>query len=1314
MVPLGESSSKPLCYGTDDVSSFAASAGRPPSEPFFGAGPSVAPSTALGDPSLASRRSPSVVAQSSLHDGAPAHGDETASYRSRGTSVLPPGVEYDPSLTASDYAHAGLDLVSPPHDDSFFLGGGDDVLVAPTAASTTSRRSRAASSGQNRLSAGPSSDDGSHFRSPVSPSSASQYELGPASRAGRSSGALAGEDDAAGRESSSLGPAPTSIVEQQGGPLPLVEPSTSAQPSYAPSSSRRASRPSGSASRTDPQLYGSALDSPSRLSSSSSSRARPHHIDVQSSLRRHDADRSSRRTPRSPLLDDGSLARTPSLQSPASRPHDHALSSPSSRSAMNSTVTGAPWASSPWSPSQQDRLAPYDGSKSATGRSWTDGAVEQAGRGMALAGLPELTPRARGRSTSALGETANTSSSRPTEPRPASTSRSPSSSRDDITRWASGVAVGASGDTSEPSQASSTERAGRSSGSSRTDLATPSSRRRLAVDRVEQNGGSTLSPRRASNDSSSRSPTKSSAPRSISRAGNVFSPSSTTRTSSEYVSATEYLSASGEPTSSSSRPRLAQDSTSTYRSPPPASSPFYGAADRSHSELYSPSAQLSRSAPSSVVLSPESSLFGIGSPTSTPPQRRALVSFGPGGVETIDSPIEIGPAASAGGGRRSPRRTAAVPSGHPHHGLGASIPLDEVTTTSSPRSPPLVPTEVVSSHSPIHPDQPTTFFEQPPPPSPRVHDWDEPVAPTTCRPADDGLGGYADTNVDSPHGPPHPAEPPCSSPSRSTYSSSSKRAAVEPKRYVARPPVKPARRGPGPFPVPQLSEDEKHARRELRRAGRSAEWELCVSETKSGRRKAAWDEMQAVRPLFVPLVPSPFVADSRPRPCSSTKSALVSSSSSVTRCRRGTCPSSMRSPRSTSTRPIRPSGRRRSSSCRTRCSSVRPLSLARHDLRSGAYSASPRRRDPARDGEAACSSARGRRRRGGPLVAVRRLFLFSSLCRASPGTRPDVFLPACSRFAVEQGPESPERHLSLGHCLLRAGDPGEASHVFLTIARSFTDEPYEAIALYELGRLYQQYGAGGPVERANAIEAFEGALACLTRLRLESPETRLGDRWDELELVERAVLRGLQEVRDGHRGPSASPFSSKVRSLSALPSPNSILSLTSGSLVQHATPRGPLSPVVSTKARLPPPPRQPAPPHLVTPPASAAPPSRPTSSPSTSPQRHRHHADVVEVASPSRSPTLLNETVPASKPVRPPRRRRRKVRLLASFNLPPSTRTVLTVDCARRLTQKPPARSTPSSRPSLASRARCRPPISPTRRARSPRRSRRRTSGSRR
>lgn len=101
--------------------------------------------------------------------------------------------------------------------------------------------------------------------------------------------------------------------------------------------------------------------------------------------------------------------------------------------------------------------------------------------------------------------------------------------------------------------------------------------------------------------------------------------------------------------------------------------------------------------------------------------------------------------------------------------------------------------------------------------------------------------------------------------------------------------------------------------------------------------------------------------------------------------------------------------------------------------------------------------------------------------------------------------------------------------MFVTVAQSFTDEPYEAIALYELGRLYQQHGAEGTSARANALEAFEGALACLARLRLERPETRLGERWDELDLVEKAVLRGLQEVRHGQKSARESPFASRVR-----------------------------------------------------------------------------------------------------------------------------------------------------------------------------------------
>ncbi|GAA5900426.1 hypothetical protein JCM8208_005358 [Rhodotorula glutinis] len=1143
---------RPTLDSHDELSSFAASIGRPPSEQFFGAASSMAPPSVLADPTRPSRRSRSTNAQHSFDSGRRA-GDETTSHRSNGSSILPPGVEYDPSLTASDYAHAAPDLGSPPRDNSFFLGAAHEPQ-APTAATRSSRRNRAASSAQ-QLSTIPSSGAESHRSRDASLPTASPHMPGEWWRAGSSSRVLAEEDDAAGRESSFGEPASSAMDGQPRRSLFSVEPSSSPTSGHAPPSSRRASRPSESSRRTDPHPLVGALDSPSLPPSSSSPQA-SSRVDDDHYLR--SAASSSRRAPRSPTLDDRALAQPSLFDSPLHSPRDYSFDSPSSRSATYSTATGAAWASPPRSPPQQAlpqrqrRWARDEAGGSRLSveieqtRSSTSGSAAESASGQAR--------RRRDRLSTALADSSRKSSSRIDDPRSARPSSSASSNKGDISRWASGVAVGACGETSEPSQASSTERAGRSTDSSRTDLPTSSSR--LAVDHVGQHASSPRSPSHASHDashdSSSRSPPESSVPPSASRASRVVSPSSTPRTPSEYVSATEYLSTSDPPPSSSSRRRRhPEESASSWRSPPPASSPFYGASSRSHIGLDSSSACPSRSRPSSDVLSPESSLFGVGSPTSTPPQRRPLLSFAPRALEVADSPVGASSAAPVAVGRGPSWSSAAASSEPDPRVADPRLELGELTTTSSLNSPPLVATEIAPLRSPIKPVEATSFSgRSPPPSSPHVQDWDGQGSATSYGPSDEGLNGYADADADvvPPHGPLQPIESPCSSPSRSTYSASSMRAAVQPQRYVARPPVKPARRGPGPFPVPQLSEEEKLERRELRRTGRDAEWDLPVSETKSGRRKAAWDEMQAFekeRARLFKLLGDPLTA--RDVPVLNALAGLYLDSTN--------------------------------SAVRAQAIQLLQNSLQLDEMQP----------DTAR------------------LLALQ---------------LEDVDVEEAlswHRFAVEQGPESPERHLSLGHCLLRAGDPGEASHVFLTIARSFTDEPYEAIALYELGRLYQQHGAGGPAERTNAIEAFEGALACLTRLRLESPETRLGERWDELELVERAVLRGLQEVREGQRSASESPFASK-----------------------HATPRGPLSPVVSTKARLPPRPQQPAAPHLAMPPSSAASPPAPPSSPPTSPRQHRQPVGIVDVDPPSRSPTQLNEAVPAAMPVRPPRRCRRK------------------------------------------------------------------------
>ncbi|BGP50972.1 hypothetical protein JCM10450v2_006898 [Rhodotorula kratochvilovae] len=1090
-----------------------------------------------------------------------------------GSESLPPGVACDPSLSQEDYAHA---LTAAGRANSFSFGDGASsrlrsrgdpssalareerlsTIPSTVGAEPSLLRWAGTSPARSPRSAGPPTapsetvrEHGSSSRAPPSRSHSDALDSLAHSRSGtgESSSFFGGEEslpplqgelgsleDAAQFPPSSWrdsrlddaasGTARPSSLRNDGGFPSSGYPLTASRSS--PEHARSGSTPSTGSREVMSSLVGGDPSSPSRRSRSRlSSSFAPDSSAAHGGSTYPDARLStipssglaspSRDSPRSPSFAHDRSFRSSSVLSPSRSSHaaspsrngyDRATESPLSHASFSTAASHLP-SSSPFTPSGNGALSPSRFGEGGTRES----AVSPSSFGVAATGVPgswDTATAAQASRSAGVSRTRASGTSGTTTPRgaqvaaqgaetPSSGSSATETRSEEISRWASRVPLG-----TEDAEAAvfPTTSAGATSspGGSSAGLTTMNGGTFGAPTTAYGNGSSSLAPGRSASRSTSRSPTKSSSSRSprattrangvlspggISRSSEAFSPGPLPLTPSEYVSASEQLvdrretplssptpgSRAGMSTRSPSSRTPRELSSPGARSPPPPSSSFFRGGTTSAGETRSfssptrPADSLRFSSTASPPLAHDSPLFGTGSPASTPPRIPPIpLSFPPSvyspSRETFErdfaeqqpppfSPPPIIPSSTM-------RRTSTA-TGPDLSGAGGQLSLDSLTTT--PRSPPLVATPTLPTRSPSKGETPSSFTQRYRPPSPVVPVVDGSVA--ASGPYEDEYGmeqDYGEPTVLSPartahDGIPSPVFSPASPPSPSAYSSSATR------RYVPRPPVKPPRRGPGPFPVPQLSEEEKRARRELRKQGRSPEWDLPLEETKSGRRKRAWEEMQAFekeRARLFKLLGDPLAEQDVPVLNALARLYLDSSNPAV-----------------------------REQAVHFMQNSLQ-LDEAQPDM------------------------AR--------LLAL----------QLEDSDMEEAI--AWHRYAVDRGPDDPERHLSLGHCLLRAGDAGGASHVFLNIARSFTDDPYEAIALYELGRLYQQHG--GAEERTHAVEAYESALACLTRLKLERPEVRLGERWDELDLVERAVLRGLQEAREGRRSTIESPFASRPKS----------------------------------------------------------------------------------------------------------------------------------------------------------------------------------------
>ncbi|GAA6043525.1 hypothetical protein JCM8097_002260 [Rhodosporidiobolus ruineniae] len=127
------------------------------------------------------------------------------------------------------------------------------------------------------------------------------------------------------------------------------------------------------------------------------------------------------------------------------------------------------------------------------------------------------------------------------------------------------------------------------------------------------------------------------------------------------------------------------------------------------------------------------------------------------------------------------------------------------------------------------------------------------------------------------------------------------------------------------------------------------------------------------------------------------------------------------------------------------------------------------------------------------------------------------------RVALHHDPSNPEHHLALARCFSLTGSLDAALDAYSTLSRAFPGTPYEALGLFQLGRLYQDYGDGRSEEKAAAKEAYQSALTVVGRLRLVEPERRTGGRWEEVGELERALVARLAEL--GGEEDGASPAS---------------------------------------------------------------------------------------------------------------------------------------------------------------------------------------------
>ncbi|GAA5866265.1 hypothetical protein JCM8547_007221 [Rhodosporidiobolus lusitaniae] len=248
----------------------------------------------------------------------------------------------------------------------------------------------------------------------------------------------------------------------------------------------------------------------------------------------------------------------------------------------------------------------------------------------------------------------------------------------------------------------------------------------------------------------------------------------------------------------------------------------------------------------------------------------------------------------------------------------------------------------------------------------------------------------------------------------------------------------------GAYPVPQLTEEEKAARRALRKSGKSPEFDKSMEQTKAEIRKKAWKDLQAFEKEKTRLL---RILDDQPGAATEIYNALGY----------------------------------------LHLNSIVP---ADRDLATQYFLASLAQDQTQSD---IAHEVALQLEEQDLLEAIR-----------------------WHRVALDCALDNPEYHLSFARALTLNNEIDAALDGYTAVSQAFPGTPYEALALYHLGRLY--YECGRPEERPNVKEAYQNALEVLSRLRLVDPAERRGGRWHDLDELERRVLSSLEQVEKGASG----------------------------------------------------------------------------------------------------------------------------------------------------------------------------------------------------
>ncbi|GAA5869284.1 hypothetical protein JCM3774_004193 [Rhodotorula dairenensis] len=110
--------------------------------------------------------------------------------------------------------------------------------------------------------------------------------------------------------------------------------------------------------------------------------------------------------------------------------------------------------------------------------------------------------------------------------------------------------------------------------------------------------------------------------------------------------------------------------------------------------------------------------------------------------------------------------------------------------------------------------------------------------------------------------------------------------------------------------------------------------------------------------------------------------------------------------------------------------------------------------------------------------------------------------------AVRHAPDDPEYLLYLSNAYRTIGNVDSAAHAFGELTQRFRNTPYEALGWYKLARLFEDH-TGTPEELSEAHQSFAAAYECLEWLSQVPPQDRQEGPWSTLGQVEEGTLFGL-------------------------------------------------------------------------------------------------------------------------------------------------------------------------------------------------------------